>query len=285
MNTHTIPNAWRLRVAKPDRDCQHHQNFTFAGSFEQCQAKHLEEKEINEVIKSDCDRFFACDCTFAIEKTELLETIDRLLVLGCPPLPVAPKQDPRKENCHHQTFVVQRFKSDPKKPFIQGDFCHISTTKVDGAFAPVCGDYCRLDENLQPIARFTGKNPSYLDRTGKPRTIAHRQYQNRLPTEQELATWFANPANGVGTLGGHAGVDWLDFDAKNYGSQDECDRDVAAVRARVGASWVERTGSGGYRIAVRPRIHPTFTNFSTTPDGEGHIGEALWEGRFTVLAP
>jgi len=48
--------------------------------------------------------------------------------------------------------------------------------------------------------------------------------------------------------------------------------------------WLEQTGSGGYRIAVIPRQAPTFTNFSTTPGGQ-HVGEALFTGRFTVLAP
>jgi hypothetical protein len=106
-----------------------------------------------------------------------------------------------------------------------------------------------------------------------------------MPTAGELAEWFANPVNGVGTLGGHNGIDWLDVDTKNYPSQEACDLDVANLRAKIGPSWVERTGSGGYRIAVKPEQAPTFTNFTTNPSGEGHIGEALWAGRFTVLAP
>ena len=148
------------------------------------------------------------------------------------------------------------------------------------------GDYCRLDENLQPIARITGKSPSYLDRSGHARTLNHKTYQNRQPTEQELREWFVHPDTGIGTLGGHSGVDWLDFDAKNYLSQEECDCSVAELieRHNLSGSWIERTGSGGYRIAVRPQEKPTFTNFAIEPDGV-HIGEALFEGRFTVLAP
>lgn len=225
--------------------------------------------------------------TFGIQAT-----IQALLELGCPPLPVAPKQDPRLPNCHHQTFLTVRFKGkatstkiDGVDTPILGDYCRISSTKVDDFKAPVKGDYCRLDENLQPIARFTGKNPSYLDRNGKPRTVQHREYQTRLPTEAELKAWFTNPANGIGTLGGHNGIDWLDFDAKNYPTQKDCDRDVERIRQAVGSTWVEQTGSGGCRVAVRPKQKPTFTNFTTDPNGEGHIGEALWEGRFTVLAP
>ncbi|MDX2241258.1 MAG: bifunctional DNA primase/polymerase [Leptolyngbyaceae cyanobacterium bins.302] len=219
-------------------------------------------------------------------RISIQETALALLALGCPPLPVAPKQDPRLPGCHHQTFLTTRFNGvDPKKPEIQGAYCRISCTKVGDFQAHVKGDYCRLDENLQPIARFTGKNPSYLERCGKPHIIHHKEYQNRLPTEAELEKWFANPANGIGTLGGHNGVDWLDFDAKNYASQEECDRDVERIRQLIGVTWVERTGSGGYRIAVKPNQIPTFTNFTTDPNAENHIGEALGEGRFTVLAP
>jgi hypothetical protein len=87
-------------------------------------------------------------------------------------------------------------------------------------------------------------------------------------------------------LGGHAGVDWLDFDAKCYESQEACDQGVVSIieRANLQNTWIERTGSGGWRIAVRPLEKPNFTNFTTSPNGQ-HVGEALFEGRFTVLAP
>jgi len=214
-------------------------------------------------------------------------TIESLLVLGCPPIPVAPKQDPRAEGCHHQQFAIVRFKeANPNQPEIQGDYCRISQTKIGASVAPVKGDYCRLEEALQPIGRFTGKNPSYLDRNGRAKSLNHRAYQNRQPNERELREWFRNSQTGVGTLGGHSGVVWLDFDAKNYSSQEDCDRDVQRIISahNLETAWIERTGSGGWRIAVRPQTQPTFTNFSTTIDGD-HIGEALWEGRFTVLAP
>jgi hypothetical protein len=214
-------------------------------------------------------------------------TIESLLALGCPPIPVAPKQDPRAEGCHHQHFAIVRFKeANRNQPENQGDYCRISQTKIGDSVAPVKGDYCRLDENLQPIGRFTGKNPSYLDRNGRARSLNHRTYQNRLPYEWELREWFSNSETGIGTLGGHSGVVWIDFDAKNYSSQEDCDRDVQRIISanNLEDTWIERTGSGGWRIAVRPQIQPTFTNFSTTIDGV-HIGEALGEGRFTVLSP
>nr|MDJ0728116.1 PriCT-2 domain-containing protein [Prochloraceae cyanobacterium] len=186
---------------------------------------------------------------------QINETIARLLKLGLPPLPVAPKQDPRKDWCH----VVAKTSDNLK--------------------------FCPLDKNLEPIARFTGKNPSFLSRDGKKAfTVKHRQFQERLPTAAELKNWFSNPDVGIGTLGGHAGIVWLDIDRKNYPSQNSCEIDVKKILDRIGPTWVEQTGSGGYRIAVRPNLQPRFTNFATEQNGP-HVGEALFKGRFTVLAP
>jgi hypothetical protein len=183
-------------------------------------------------------------------------TIKALLALGCPPIPVAPKQNPRNEWCHR---VVKNKEG------------HL---------------FCPVDKSLNPIPKFTGKNPSYIDRNGSPRICKHGEFQNRLPTEAELRRFFCHPDTGVGTLGGHAGVVWLDFDTKCYASQEACDQDVVNIieRGNLQNTWIERTGSGGWRIAVKPRQKPSFTNFATNPNGQ-HLGEALFEGRFTVLSP
>lgn len=183
-------------------------------------------------------------------------TIEALLALGCPPIPVAPKQNPR------------------------GEWCHKVVKSKDGHL------FCPIDKNLNPIPRFTGKNPSYLDENSSPRICKHGEFQNRLPTDAELRRFFCHPDTGVGTLGGHAGVDWIDFDAKCYSSQEACDADVERIisNSNLQNTWIERTGSGGWRVAVKPRQKPTFTNFATSSSGV-HIGEALFEGRFTVLAP
>lgn len=177
-------------------------------------------------------------------------TIDRLLAIECPPLPVAPAQD--------ADLYPARDKSGK-----------IKTGKAGNQ-----------------IPAFTGKNPSYLDSKGIPHLINHQKYQSKLPTESELQGWFGNPANGIGTLGGHAGITWIDFDAKHFDSQEDCDRSVTELiqKHNLGASWIERTGSGGWRIAVIPKVPPTFTNFALAQGGT-HVGEALHSGRFTVLAP
>jgi hypothetical protein len=184
------------------------------------------------------------------------QTIEALLAIGCPPIPVAPKQDPRQSWCHREI------------------------KRKDGV------KFCLLDEHLNPIPRFTGKNPSNLDRKGKPWICKHGEFQERLPFDRENRKHFTHPNTGIGTLGGHGGIVWLDFDAKNYDSQEACDFDVERIIANHGLnnSWIERTGSGGWRIAVKPKQKPNFTNFSTSRDGK-RVGEALGEGRFTVLAP
>ncbi len=151
-------------------------------------------------------------------------------------------------------------------------------------------------DRVTPKPLFAGKNPSYLDTNGTPHLVNHQKYQKRLPTEREIQTWFANPLNGVGTLGGWNDTIWIDFDVKQFVSQEECDCAERTSRAdrtfyrllenhpELATSWIEQTHSGGYRLGVRVRKKPKFTNFCLTPGGS-HVGEALGTGRFTVLAP
>lgn len=183
--------------------------------------------------------------------TSTYEAINRLILWKLPPLPVSPAQDAHKY---------------PK------------LNKVLGI---------ELDKDGNPVPRFTGKNPSYLDSVGIPHLIPHAAFQSRIPSSQETERWFSNSANGIGTLGGWHGIIWLDFDAKRFDSQETCDRTVEdwIVAHAMQYTFTERTHSGGWRIGVRVRQMPSFTNFSLAPAGGHHIGEALGRGRFTVLAP
>ncbi|MBW4547677.1 MAG: bifunctional DNA primase/polymerase [Symplocastrum torsivum CPER-KK1] len=144
----------------------------------------------------------------------------------------------------------------------------------------------KQDKQNNPIPAFTGKNPSYLDSSGRPHLVNHRPYQKRLPTPQEIETWFANPLNGIGTLGGWNDTIWLDFDVKKFPSEDDCTQAVTEVlqNPTLANTFLERSHSGGWRVGVRVKEKPSFTNFALQPGGK-HIGEALGEGRFTVLAP
>jgi hypothetical protein len=193
-----------------------------------------------------------------ISSSERQEVIDWLVAHNYPALPVAPAQSAYR---YHKVIPQQ---------LERGVWTH-----------------CPLDrETLQPIPLYTGKNPSYLDKDGIPHLVNHRQYQNRLPSKKELEVWFAHPDNGVGTLGGWNNTVWLDFDVKQFSSQEECDAAVLKILSapKLQQTYLERSHSGGWRIGVLVKQKPDFTNFALTPGGL-HVGEALFEGRFTVLAP
>ncbi|MGB7441809.1 MAG: DUF5906 domain-containing protein [Coleofasciculaceae cyanobacterium] len=186
------------------------------------------------------------------------EAVTRWLThYGYPALPVAPAQDP------HQYHKVVSGKGGP---------------------------YCPLYQNTnQPTPLFTGKNPSYLDKNGTPHLVNHKQFQKKLPSSRKLSEWFAHPDNGIGTLGGWHNTVWLDFDIKRFDSSSACDDAVARLTQKVVEKtgrrpFLEKSQSGGWRVGVKVKQLPDFTNFTLTPGG-AHIGEALGNGRFTVLAP
>lgn len=180
----------------------------------------------------------------------LRATFDWLRSQGLPPLPVAPAQDPTRYPARKGDGSLKRDK--------------------DGALVPA----------------FTGKNPSYVDSRGIPHLIRHTQYQNRMPTQAEIQTWFASPDNGIGTLGGWHNIVWIDVDVKQFESQQACDQRIADWLGQyplLQQTFTERTHSGGWRLAVRVR-EKSFTNFSLDGVGGHHMGEALGQGRFTVLS-
>lgn len=184
-----------------------------------------------------------------IVPSNLKETFDLLDRLGTPVLPVAPAQPANKYPVRLKHGTIKRGK--------------------DG----------------NPLPAFTGKNPSYLDLDSVPRLINHSAYRDKLPTLAERVKWFANPVNGVGTLGGWHNIHWIDLDLKQFDSQAECDAVFAMILQRLpNETWTERSHSGGYRIAVKLTQPPELTNFALESGGR-HIGEVLGKGRFTVLAP
>src|ERR671933_1659320 len=189
--------------------------------------------------------------------SERQEVIDWLISHNYPALPVAPAQS-----------ASQYHKVAP------------------GNHELLCWSHCPVTADLQPIPLYTGKNPSFIDAAGNPHLINHREYQKRLPKAHEIKAWFANPCNGVGTLGGWNNTVWLDFDVKQFPTQEECDAAALSILSRpeLRQTFIERSHSGGWRIGIKVKQKPGFTNFSLSP-GSSHVGEALFEGRFTVLAP
>jgi hypothetical protein len=146
------------------------------------------------------------------------------------------------------------------------------------------------DKQGNPQPTFTGKNPSFISASGKLQLVNHRKYQNQLPSASEQEQWFANPVNGIGTLGGWNNYIYLDFDVKNFGGDKEACQSAAF---RIAANYLQVSGkepflqeshSGGWHVGVRVKQDPGFTNFALSPGGK-HIGEALGKGRFIVMAP
>jgi predicted P-loop ATPase len=99
-----------------------------------------------------------------------------------------------------------------------------------------------------------------------------------------LKEWFTNPANGIGTLTGQGGIDWIDLDRKNFETQADCDNARAMILEKCDRTYFESTKSGGAHIAVKLAQPKAFTNFQIGSEGQ-HAGEFLGHGRFVVLSP
>lgn len=209
------------------------------------------------------------DSTINTDNTATLrysDIVKKLIALGLSPLPVAPYQDPNDpKHKFHKYLCLTRKESD--------------LWEYSEKFTPIL----EADGRVKP--KFTGKNPSYLQINGFPKTVVHKNYQGTLPTQVELAEWFGNPKNGIGCLGNNR-YRWLDLDRKHFDSQEDCDRALDTICAPDTRStgWLERTQSGGYRMLVDCGEGVDFTNFALTEGGD-HVGELLGAGRFAVLAP
>ena len=120
--------------------------------------------------------------------TDREKVVARLSELGYPALPVAPRQ------------------------------CAVKYPLLDKN-----GKISYEKDGVTPKPKFGGKNPSFLDVSGTPRTINHGAYQDCLPSASNLKKWFINPSTGIGTLGGFKGSIWIDFDVKDFENQSDCD--------------------------------------------------------------
>lgn len=84
--------------------------------------------------------------------------------------------------------------------------------------------------------------------------IPWKPYQTRLPTEDELAKWFARPVGVALCAGGQAGVECLDFDEKY--ARGILDRFTARAKEAglehlLGELAMQRTPSGGFHLVWR----------------------------------
>ncbi len=221
------------------------------------------------------------------------EIASKLSALGLSVLPVSPYQDPRKVDKAVSKIKTRQYKTTSWYGKQYKEVCKsvgiqpVAISSFDSAdeYYQIY-DQCLIDKDQQPIVSFTGKNPSFLAKNGYPKTIRHAEYQSKLPSQDELKEWFANPQNGIGCLGSNR-YRWLDLDRKHFDSQEKCDRALDSICAPdiKANGWLEQTHSGGYRLLVDCGDQGTnFTNFSLSEGGD-HVGELLGSGRFAVLAP
>jgi hypothetical protein len=178
------------------------------------------------------------------------------------PLPVAPLQDP-----YLYSTVLFR--------------------KYDKYGRNIRWAQCPLTKKTIPIRRFRGKNPSYLDESGNPFLVFYKRYLKNLPSDSELMKWFANPLNGLGTLGGQNNTIWLDIDIKFFKDRKKCAaivEDFLISHPVLQKTFIERTQSGGWRIGIKTKHRPRFKAFSFG-DNNRQVGSVLGAGCFTVLAP
>uniref|UniRef100_B8HYH8 Uncharacterized protein n=1 Tax=Cyanothece sp. (strain PCC 7425 / ATCC 29141) TaxID=395961 RepID=B8HYH8_CYAP4 len=144
------------------------------------------------------------------------------------------------------------------------------------------------------------KQPAYISgwKDGEPivKSINWKQFQTNMPQDSMLGVWFRDRKTGIGTLAGWNGehwLGWIDFDVKDFASQEACDRAVA--------EWMEqyqivkgcprfRTPGGGYRFLIawekEPENFGANNGFSLSPDGSTRSGELLTKnGGHTLLPP
>lgn len=84
--------------------------------------------------------------------------------------------------------------------------------------------------------------------------ISWKAYQTRLPTEDELAKWFARPVGVAICAGGQAGVECLDFDekyARGILSRFTARAKDAGLEHLLGELATQRTPSGGFHLVWR----------------------------------
>jgi hypothetical protein len=141
--------------------------------------------------------------------------------------------------------------------------------------------------NTEPLPRFTGKNPSYLDFNGQPRLIKHQDFQHRLPSSSEIKRWFCDQRTGIATMGGWNHTIWLDFDVQRFQSIEDCQTILQAYlefAPCLKLTFIELSQNQGWHIGVRCNSLPDFSNFAFQPEGF-QVGELISKGKIIVLAP
>jgi hypothetical protein len=138
---------------------------------------------------------------------------------------------------------------------------------------------------ILPIAG-TLKSPSVVSKeTGKPYRIKHKKYREKPPTNWLINRWFyPNHPYGYFLHGGQLDVCCIDFDQKNYESQDAVDKEYETFVTKLEGYiiWTEQSLHGGYHIWVKLTNKPEFTNFATDNVIRKHRGEVIVNGGVAI---
>lgn len=154
---------------------------------------------------------------------------------------------------------------------------------------PECPKECERDCNVPG-----GKAPAWINQKGKAVKVSWKPYQNQLPTQANLAKWFAH-TTGIGTLGGGPNahghyIAFVDLDRK-----EKVFSSPQAFEARL-EQWFNdypllnvaprfRTPNGGYRVILAFTEELDWTAFSLDRD-RARMGELLARnGGHTLLPP
>lgn len=154
----------------------------------------------------------------------------------------------------------------------------------------------QLGKDGKPRPAFVGKNPSHWLANGEPRLVSHRQSLawGELFECLQVAERLNKPI-GLAVIPS-TDVVVIDFDRKNYASQEELDGEWLGLLDRypdLARTRIERTPGGGVHIYVKPtdemqswctsagKLHCNFA----TEQGGPHRGEVLAGTRVSVCAP
>lgn len=162
---------------------------------------------------------------------------------------------------------------------------------------PKTGEWVvQCDSEDRPRPAFVGKNPSYWLASGEPRLASQRKplTWGGLSERLRVAEALGKPI-GLAVITS-MDVVVIDFDRKNYPSQEAFDREwmgLLDLYPDLAETRMERTPGGGVHIYVkladgmaswRSAAGKLLCNFTTVLGGE-HRGEVLAGGRVCVCAP
>lgn len=140
------------------------------------------------------------------------------------------------------------------------------------------------------------------DGTKAPALPTWKQYQYRMPTEEEVRRWFANPRHGLALLGGtiSGNLECLDFDEPGllHRFAERCQQaGLGGVLTRIGNGFTEETPRGGHHLVYRVDGGPvpgnkklaerpvTEAELAESDDKRKTLIETRGEGGYFVAAP